>query len=82
MKEFDFDVKDTARSNNHTATFVEEKENQDGNIMTIPMQMSKMNEYSIASGLPENLLHANYEDEYTENEDEEEIAPISYFSNE
>jgi hypothetical protein len=64
MKDFNLELKDTSRSNNHTATFVDEKENQDYNMLSLPvhlLQNNKLSELSITSGLPQNLLNANYD---------------------
>lgn len=57
VKEEPFEPKDTARSNNNTATFVEDKENQEANMMSLPMQLQN----SVGEGLPSNFLQTNVE---------------------
>lgn len=79
VKEQPMELKDTARSNNNTATFYEDKENKDQvNQMSLPIT-GLQNTVAEHKGLPNNLLTTQAgapENEYSLDESEDDIQAV------
>lgn len=85
VKEQPMELKDTARSNNNTATFYEDKENKDQvNQMSLPIT-GLQNTVADHKGLPSNLLITQGgapENEYSLDESEDDIQAVQFMSEE